>query len=180
MPHLHTGSGEHDFTASAYIVVRHAGEIKIWFHWHKKLEQWLQFGGHVELHEHPWATVVHELAEESGYALNQLQVLQPPTFLKPLTGAVLHPADVCINTHHFPNLDHYHTDITYAFLTEEEPRNQPQAGESTRLQLMSRAEILALKTEEIPESTREIALFIFDDIFPNWIPIDPTAFFISS
>lgn len=181
MPHIHTNPGQHDLTASAYIIVELPGqEPRMWFHRHKKLNQWMQFGGHVELHEHPWSAVLHELREESGYQPSQLQVLQPQKFLRPLTGAVLHPADVCINTHHFPDLDHYHTDIAYAFVTDQRPSQKPTEGESARLQAMTRSELLALPAEQIPASTREIALYIFDTITPNWTKMPTSLFFLSS
>jgi 8-oxo-dGTP pyrophosphatase MutT (NUDIX family) len=180
MPHLHIEPGAHDLTASAYVLLRKDSELRMWMHWHRKLNQWMQFGGHVEHREQPWAAIVHELAEESGYAIRQLQVLQPPTFLKPLTGAVLHPADVCINTHHFPELDHYHTDIAYAFMTDQAPANPPHDGESTRMHAFTRQELVDIKSGEIPESVREIALFIFDHVEPTWVPLDTTGFFVSS
>jgi len=180
MPHLHTAPGAHDLTVSAYVFMQDGAEVRLWLHWHKKLQQWLQFGGHVEQHEHPWAAIIHELHEESGYQADQLRILQPATFLKPLTGAVLHPADVCTNTHHFPDLDHFHTDIAYAFTTDQQPRNKPVDGESTRLHAFTRSELLALQASEIPESSREIALFIFDQLLPSWVATDCSNFFITS
>jgi 8-oxo-dGTP pyrophosphatase MutT (NUDIX family) len=179
MPHLHTGPGEHDFTASAYVLLEQNGETRMWFHWHKLLNQWLQFGGHVEHHEHPWAAVLHELNEESGYASSQLQVLQPKGHIGPLTGAVIHPADVCTNTHQFPGLDHYHTDIAYAFITDQLPAQKPKDMESTKLRAMTRSEMLALPVAEIPASVREIALYVFDVIKTNWEPTSINQFFVS-
>lgn len=180
MPHLHTEPGGHDLTVSAYVFITKGAEIHLWLHHHKKLNMWMQFGGHVEHTEQPWAAVAHELAEESGYALRQLRVLQPVRFLEPLSNAVLHPADVCVNTHRVGELDHYHTDITYAFITEELPRTKPQDGESDVMKAVTRSELLAIPQGEIPESTREIALYIFDYIMSTWKPVDTSGFFISA
>ena len=71
MPHIHTLPGEHDATASAYIVRTDLGEPAIMLHRHKKLDTMLQFGGHVELHENPLEAIAHELREESGYDFRQ-------------------------------------------------------------------------------------------------------------
>ncbi len=179
MPHLHTGPGEHDLTASAYVLLEKDGELRMWFHWHKKLNQWLQFGGHVEHNEHPWAAVLHELLEESGYTRDQLRILQPHGHIGPLSQAVLHPADVCTNTHQFPGLDHYHTDIAYAFVTDQMPAQKPNDQESTKLRAMTRSEMLALAETEIPPSVREIALYVFDVIKANWEPTATNQFFLS-
>lgn len=180
MPHLHTEPGGHDVTASAFVLLDADTELRLWLHWHKKLNQWIQFGGHVEHTEQPWATVLHELKEEAGYAPDQLEVLQPADYIKPLTGSVLHPANVCINTHDFPGLDHYHTDIAYAFLTKQMPTQVPQSGESTKLKAMTRSELLQLPDADIPASVREIALYVFDVVKPNWHPTPATDYFVSS
>ncbi|TXG76393.1 NUDIX domain-containing protein [Patescibacteria group bacterium] len=180
MAHLHTEPGGHDLTVSAYVFIAANDETRLWVHRHKKLDKWMQFGGHVEHTEQPWAAIAHELTEESGYSLRQLKVLQPTPFLQPLTGAVLHPANVCINTHAFPEIDHYHTDISYAFVTEQLPDNPPQDGESSDLKAITRSELLSLEADQIPESSREIALFIFDHILSSWQPIPATDFFITS
>jgi len=63
MAHIHTQPGQHDHTASAYIVRTDFDEPKIMLHLHRKIGKYLQFGGHVELHETPWQAVVHELRE---------------------------------------------------------------------------------------------------------------------
>jgi 8-oxo-dGTP pyrophosphatase MutT (NUDIX family) len=54
MPHIHTGPGEHDHTASAVIIRNESDGPKVLLHLHKKLNRLLQPGGHVELHETPW------------------------------------------------------------------------------------------------------------------------------
>lgn len=180
MPHLHTEPGGHDLTVSAYVFIQANGETRLWLHRHKKLNVWLQFGGHVEHTEQPWAAIAHELAEESGYALRQLNVLQPPQHLNPLSNAVLHPVDVCINTHRVGELDHYHTDISYAFTTDQLPQAKPQEGESATIKALTRSELLSLAQGEIPESTREIALYIFDQLLPSWKAVKATEFFVSA
>jgi 8-oxo-dGTP pyrophosphatase MutT (NUDIX family) len=178
MAHIHTEPGQHDRTASAYIVLGNSEEPRLWFHMHRKLGQWLQFGGHVELNETPWQTVIHELAEESGYDIQQLQLLQPTVRIPKLTGAKSHPLPVNENTHQFMASDtlHWHTDTAYAFITTEQPLHQPQLGESVTMEPMSAAEIRALPTGEIPESVREIGLFILETVLPNFDRVATTVY----
>ena len=113
----------------------------------------MQFGGHVELHETPWQTITHELREESGYDLAQISILQPHIRVKELSDAVLHPQPIAHSTHPFGgNSDHFHTDIAYAAITTETPKNHPENGESTDMKLFTRAELTALPDSDIPES----------------------------
>lgn len=172
MPHLHTEAGQHDHTASAYVVRTDTPEPSLVLHMHKKLKQYLQFGGHIELHENPWDAVVHELAEESGYDVNQLKVLQPKLRVKKLSGVQLHPVPVSLLTHKFEGLDHYHTDIAFAFVAYGPPLNAVSEGESEKIDLFTAAELRALAGSEIPESVREIGLFILEEALNNWPPVN--------
>ena len=58
MPHIHTGEGEHDLTASA-ILVRKINDLgfSVLLHKHKKIDRIMQPGGHVELTENPYQAV---------------------------------------------------------------------------------------------------------------------------
>lgn len=123
-------------TVSAYIVRTDAAEPLALVHMHRKLGKLLQIGGHIELDETPWQTLAHELREESGYELSQLQVLQPDAELLVVKGAVLHPVPVFMNTHKFSDT-HYHSDMDYAFTTTELPAHEAAEGESTDLRWLS-------------------------------------------
>lgn len=59
MGHIHE---KIDFTASVYIV----HDNKVLLHRHKKLDIWLQPGGHIELDEDPVQAVLREAKEETG------------------------------------------------------------------------------------------------------------------
>jgi 8-oxo-dGTP pyrophosphatase MutT (NUDIX family) len=50
------------FTASAIVI----GEEGVLLHLHKKLEKWLQPGGHIEAGETPWDAALREVLEETG------------------------------------------------------------------------------------------------------------------
>lgn len=146
-------------------------------HLHKKLGVYLQFGGHIELLETPWQAVVHELKEESGYDISQLQVLQPKIRVKHLSDATIHPQPASHSTHPFgQDNNHFHTDIAYAVITSQEPAHAPDDGESTTIKLFTRDELIALSPDEIPENVREIAKFMFDECLSHWEPVAPDRF----
>lgn len=167
MPHIHTEPGQHDLVASAFIVRTDTHEPSVLLHWHKKLKAWLQFGGHVELDETPWQAITHELEEESGYTLNELRLLQPPGMLRKLTAADIHPSPFIVNTHAF-DATHNHTDIDYAFTATRPPKQTPHDGESKQMKLFTRQQIVTIPAGEIPESAREICLFLLDDVLNAW------------
>lgn len=167
MPHIHTGAGQHDHTASAFVIRVDTPEPTIMLHRHKKLGYYLQFGGHIELDETPWQTVLHEIQEESGYTPDQLTLLQPKSRIKKLTRSDLHPYPVCYNTHRF-NDNHFHTDIDFAFITKEPPKHEPSPNESNDIKLFNRQQLLDLLEGETIENVKEIGLFIFDECLKNW------------
>ncbi len=168
MPHIHSEPGQHDHTTSAYIVRLDAVEPTIMLHRHKKLNQYLQFGGHIELNEDPWEALTHELAEESGYKITSLKILQPKPRLLHLTGVQMHPLPVSYLTHKFPGLDHYHTDTAFGFVAEKPPENALALGESEEITLFTSGELSEINSSNIPENVREIALFVLDTCLKKW------------
>lgn len=136
MPHIHTAPNQHDITVSAYIVRLDESEPLGLVHMHRKLNKLLQIGGHIELDETPWQTLAHEIAEESGYALSQLSVLQPDQRIPEIQAAIVHPVPVEMNTHLIGD-NHYHSDLAYAFVTRELPIDQPDGDESQDLRWLS-------------------------------------------
>jgi 8-oxo-dGTP pyrophosphatase MutT (NUDIX family) len=172
MPHIHTGKGEHDFTASAFIIRTDFTEPKIMLHMHKKLGKYMQFGGHVELNENPWQALIHETVEESGYEIGQLKLLQPKDRIKKLTGSISHPIPMCINTHPFKDDTHFHIDIEYAFVTDQKPLHEVSNDESQDFSFFTRDEIVELSGDKIFENSREIVLFLFDICLPKWKQVE--------
>jgi 8-oxo-dGTP pyrophosphatase MutT (NUDIX family) len=175
MAHIHENAGEHDLTVSAFIVDISQSEPRIYLHMHKKLGRLLQFGGHVELNETPWQALVHELREEAGFTIDQLRVLQPNPRLRSLDDAILHPVPVIINTHAFNN-SHNHTDMGYAFATEQSPLLSPDAGESSDIRLLNRSEIASIEGNQIIPNVRQICLFIIDEILGVWEEVNTDIF----
>ena len=177
MPHIHTESGQHDHTASAYIFRTDFSEPKIMLHLHKKIGKYLQFGGHIELNETPWQAVVHEIREESGYDIDQLQILQPHKRIRYFTDAIIHPQPISHSTHPFGSgLNHFHTDIAYAMVTNEPPKQNPEAGESTDIIFLTKAEIAAMPDAKIPPNVRDIAIHVFDNCLHEWDHVSPMEF----
>jgi 8-oxo-dGTP pyrophosphatase MutT (NUDIX family) len=175
MPHIHTEPGQHDHTVGIYIFRTDFAEPKVMLHFHKKIKKYAQFGGHVELQESPWQAVLHELHEETGYDMSQLKILQPSQRLQQLEGATVHPQSVAHVTMGYPSFGgHHHTDSTYVFITNEPPRQSPEAGESTDIKLFTRKEVAeGSQTDSI---THGLALYAFDEILPNWQPVSPNNF----
>ena len=168
MPHIHEQPGQHDLTASAYIVRTDGDRPRFLLHQHKKLGLLLQIGGHVELLENPWQAVLHEVTEESGYTPDQLKLLQPSLRIPQMTGVATHPHPVTLLTHPFPGLEHSHIDIAWAFVTEQSPKQPVSDGESDTLQFLSAEELRTLPSNAIPENVSEAGLFVLEAVFNTW------------
>ena len=174
MPHIHNEPGQIDATVTAYVCRKRHDELEIMLHMHKKLGILLPVGGHIELDETPWQAVAHELEEESGYELSQLRLLQPKLRLKWLDGAVLHPQPLLLNTHAITN-EHCHSDITYAFFTEDEPRKHLSEGESHDIRWLTKQAITVLDESIIYANTRAVCDFILTN-FDTWELVETSRF----
>lgn len=132
MPHLNTGPGQYDLTASALVVRELDGRLHLLVHRHRTRGLLMQPGGHVERTEDPWAAVAHELREESGYDLDQLLLLQPAHRIERAEGIAVLPTPLCVDVHPITD-DHAHTDIVYAFVATTDPAAAPGEDESQEL-----------------------------------------------
>lgn len=177
MAHIHTKPGQHDQTISIYIFRTDLKTPKVILHYHHKMKAYAQFGGHVELHENPWEATLHELEEESGYTMEQLRILQPSQPLPAIRGSAVHPYPVLLNTMSYPGESaHRHTDVVYAFTTDQEPAGKPADGESEDLKSFSRNEVEKRTNDTIDTITGDIALYIFDSILDTWKPTKTDQF----
>jgi hypothetical protein len=149
-------------------------EPTIVLHHHKSLHRYLQFGGHIELTEDPWQAITHEILEESGYELDQLDLLQPPDRVRSLSTGTLHPVPLCYNTHQIGK-DHFHTDASWAFVTDMDPRNHVGAMESNDIRRFSFADLLAASAEDLELSTIDICRFIFACCLHTWERLPATS-----
>lgn len=173
MPHIHNQPGQHDICVSGYIVkITEGAEPRIILHKHRKLNKLLQFGGHVELDEAPWQAVLWEIAEESGYDKNQLRLLQPRyNRLASLPGVKLHPQPIAIHTYPAGG-EHYHTDISYAFITSENPIHDIASGESNNINLFNLRDLKKLTSEQIYDNAKTIAIYTLTTAVEEWDEVD--------
>lgn len=175
MPHIHTEPGQHDMTVSAYIVRREDNEWKCLVHMHKKIDKLMQIGGHIELDQTPWQALVDELREESGYKLEELELLQPYEDVPRVGDAVVHPLPFLSNTHDVGG-GHYHSDNCYAFVAHAEPSHIPKDGESSDVRWVSRSELVSTAKEGILlQDTADMYYFLLDNL-ESFHRIDPNKF----
>lgn len=163
MAHLHTGPGGHDTTVSA--LVFRASPTRLLVHWHRKLDRWLQPGGHVEHDENPWQAVVRELREEAGYDVDQLDVLHPFPPLAGLTHDNQHPTPAILNTHEIGR-GHWHSDLSFVFVAADEPRHAPADGESRQLTWLEVSKMPG--HEGVSSDLATIAAAVAHDVLPTW------------
>jgi 8-oxo-dGTP pyrophosphatase MutT (NUDIX family) len=110
-------------TASAIIT----GEAGVVLHLHKRLDMWLQPGGHIDPGEAPWQAARREAAEETGLPI---VAEQPVDHL------------VHVDVHPGPR-GHTHLDMRYAFASPSiEP--SPPEGESQLVQWFTWADAIAM------------------------------------
>ena len=140
MPHIHTEPGQHDMTVSGFIVRTDQPEPQCLVHMHRKIGKLMQIGGHIELDETPWQSIAHELAEESGYTLDELKVVQHTADRVIEVASVNHPTPFCVNTHSVGN-DHFHSDLCYGFVAEGPAAKLPAEGESADLRWLTLPEM---------------------------------------
>jgi len=107
-------------TASAFVVTPDFRWLLL--HHHRKLDRWLQFGGHDEGEQHPAKAVLRELREESG--LQQFDFFGSPVFFD-------------LDVHAIPARGampgHQHLDVRYLFVASKEQELRPAEGESELL-----------------------------------------------
>lgn len=175
MGHIHTEPGQIDQTVTAYVLRRDGDEVYIMLHNHKKLHKLLPVGGHVELDETPWQAMAHELTEESGYTLAELQVLQPRLRIAHLDDVTLHPQPLVVQTHDITS-EHRHTDQAYLFVAQTMPRGERAAGESDDIRWLTRDGVERLRSDEIYENIRQICLAVFDTFLADWQPVSTAEF----
>lgn len=109
MAHIHE---LYDYTVSAFIM--HPTEPKLLLLHHKKLNKWLQPGGHVELHEDPLQALHHELQEETGLTPAHYTIIEPAEQPHPTGSNTVLPLPFYFNVHQFaPVPGHKHIDICY-------------------------------------------------------------------
>jgi len=107
-------------TASAFIISPQLDCLLL--HFHRKLDRWLQVGGHDDGEKHPAHTVLREVFEESGLA--QFDFFGEPTIfdldIHPIPAKGKVPA-------------HNHLDVRYLLVADPERPLNPAPGESSQI-----------------------------------------------
>lgn len=104
MPHIHE---KIDWTIAAYVIYRD----RILLVHHKKLNNWLPPGGHVELDQDPEEALYAELREETGLTEDTLEIVgEKPAITSPGTKFLYAPTFLDI---HEISATHKHIGLTY-------------------------------------------------------------------
>jgi 8-oxo-dGTP diphosphatase len=175
MPHIHTEPNQHDMTVSMYIIRKEQDAWKCLVHMHRRLGVLMQIGGHIEIDETPWQTVAHELTEESGYTLAELEVLQPSR-ARQVRGAVVHPVPCLVNTHTAGPAPHYHSDLCYVFVAQELPGRTPGEGESSDMRWMTIDEMKSHTKDKVLGDVIDIYETIVEDFTGAYLRVPATSF----
>lgn len=168
MAHIHTKHNQHDTTISTYIVMLDGAQPKFLLHMHKKFGKIIQLGGHVELDETPWQAVQHELIEESGYTLAELDVLQPFEEKVHIDNVVVAPVPFIVNTFKVNDI-HYHDDLGFVFVATRKPMSLPLDGESKDLRWLTIADMKTMHADStIPQNVIDLCQAILAIAIPMY------------
>ena len=95
------------FTATAFVV----DGSRTLLHWHKRLQQWMPPGGHIEPNEDPVQAVLREVNEETGIVAEVIATTAPLPFDYPEQLAA--PYTILIEDIPGPDEPHKHIDLIY-------------------------------------------------------------------
>ena len=144
MPHIHR---DYDFTVSAFIVF----DAKILLLMHKKLNVWLQPGGHVELNEDPEMALWREIFEETGLKKDQLALVEL-TYPHLPAAAKRIPIPFEINVHPVRDTPgHQHIDLSF-LMKAKTNQIQVNLDESHQLDWFDREGLEKIKDQMYPDT----------------------------
>ena len=95
------------FTATGFVV---QGDRTL-LHWHKRHQQWMPPGGHIEPDEDPVQAVLREVREETGIAAEVIPTAPDLAFSTP--GQIQPPYTILIEDIPEPDAPHQHIDLIY-------------------------------------------------------------------
>ncbi len=95
------------FTATGFVV----REDRTLLHWHKRLQQWMPPGGHIEPDEDPVQAVLREIREETGVTAQVIPSVAILPFTEP--GQLPAPYTILVEDIPEPEEPHQHIDFIY-------------------------------------------------------------------
>jgi len=95
------------FTATGFVV---QGDRTL-LHWHKRLQQWMPPGGHIEPDEDPVQAVLREIREETGVAAEVIP--SGPILPFPYPNQLQPPYTILLEDSPEPDESHQHIDLIY-------------------------------------------------------------------
>lgn len=114
------------FTATGFVV---QGDRTL-LHWHRRLQQWMPPGGHIEPDEDPVAAVLREIEEETG--LSAEVIAGAPRLAFPYPGQLPAPYTILLEDSPEPGEPHQHIDLIYFCRPLEGTSGEPPAGSTFR------------------------------------------------
>lgn len=162
MPHIHTGTGELDFTVCGYIV----HEDKTLLIKHKYLPIWTPPAGHIEIDQTPIEALFNEIKEEAGIAAESLELVPTqsygPQFVR-TPEAVEMPLPFDFEVHPI-NDGHRHINVSYVLISDTN-HVEPGAGESNTFKWFTVDELRAFK--DTNRSIISSAIFAIEHVREN-------------
>jgi len=147
------------FTATAFVV---RGDATL-LHWHKRLQQWMPPGGHIEENEDPVEAVLREVREETGLICEV--VVTSPTHSFPDPAQVPAPYTILLEDIPGPGEPHKHIDLIYFVVpvegAEHDQVDDPTMRWLTVAELEENAPLDVVGcgvSARVPEDVRQLAL----------------------
>lgn len=110
------------FTATGFVV---QGSRTL-LHWHKRLQQWMPPGGHIEPDEDPVQAVLREIQEETGATAEVIPSVPTLPFNNP--GQLQPPYTILVEDIPEPGDTHQHIDLIY-FCSLADDTPDPSLGD---------------------------------------------------
>jgi 8-oxo-dGTP pyrophosphatase MutT (NUDIX family) len=151
------------FTATAFVVE----DNRTILHWHRRLQQWMPPGGHIEPNEDPVGAVLREIHEETGIVAEVIPPREALTFDYP--EQLPPPYTILVEDIPGPGEPHKHIDLIY--FCRPIPNARHEKRDDPTLRWISEAELKANEpldvagcgvTAPIPEDVRTLALIAIE------------------
>ena len=151
------------FTATGFVV----DGSRTLLHWHKRLQQWMPPGGHIEPDEDPVQAVLREIEEETGLVTEVMRAREPVPFRYPQQ--LPPPYTILVEDIPGPGEPHEHIDLIY-FCRVMNGRVNELSGDQT-LRWVDEADLRASAPLDVagcglsvavPEDVRQLALLAIE------------------